>query len=47
MRELKAGRLKLIKAKLKADGSLVVTNASVGVSVKLDWKPGGSHDIDI
>ena len=44
---LKAGRLKLIKAKLKADGSLVVTNASVGVSVKLDWKPGGSHDIDI
>ena len=44
---LKAGRLKLIKAKLKADGSLVVTNASVGVSVKLDWKPGGSHDVDI
>lgn len=44
---LKAGRLKLIKAKLKPDGSLVVTNASVGVSVKLDWKPGGSHDIDI
>ena len=44
---LKAGRLKLIKAKLKADGSLVVTNASVGVSVKLDWKPGGSHDVEI
>ena len=44
---LKAGKLKIIKTRLKEDGSLSTSNTAVGVSVKLDWKPGGSHDIDI
>ena len=44
---LKAGRIKIIKTILKEDGSLATSSTAVGVSVKLDWKPGGSHDIDI
>ena len=44
---LKAGKLKIIKTRQKEDGSLSTSNTAVGVSVKLDWKPGGSHDIDI
>ena len=44
---LKAGKLKIIKTRLKEDGSLSTSNTAVGVSVKLDWKPGGSHDIEI
>lgn len=44
---LKAGQLRVLKVKMNADGSVTPTMASVGVSVKLDWKPGGSHDIEI
>ena len=44
---LKAGRIKIIKTILKEDGSLATSSTAVGVSVKLDWKPGGSHDVDI
>ena len=44
---LKAGKLKIIKTRLKEDGSLSTSNTAVGVSVKLDWKPGGSHDVEI
>ena len=44
---LKAGYLKIIKTKLKADGSLTTSSTAVGVSVKLDWQPGGKHDVEI
>lgn len=44
---LKAGTLQIAKVTLMPDGSLVSNTQSVGVSVKLDWKPGGQHDIDI
>ena len=44
---LPAGGLKVIKARI-GDGGQVVTDApEVGVSVKLDWKPGGSHDVEM
>lgn len=44
---LRAGALKIIKARI-GDGGQVVTDApDVGVSVKLDWKPGGDHDVEI
>lgn len=44
---LRAGDIKVIKARI-GDGGQVVTDApEVGVSVKLDWKPGGSHDVEI
>lgn len=42
---LKAGQLKVVKVRMNSDGSVTPTMPSVGVSVKLDWKPGGSHDI--
>ncbi len=44
---LKAGGLKIAKVILQPNGSFTSETPSVGVSVKLDWKPGGSHDIDI
>ena len=44
---LRAGDIKVIKARI-GDGGQVVTDApGVGVSVKLDWKPGGDHDVEI
>lgn len=42
---LEAGQLKVLKVRMNSDGSVTPTMPSVGVSVKLDWKPGGSHDI--
>lgn len=44
---LQAGHLKIVKVTLQPDGSFTSNSQSVGVSVKLDWKPGGSHDIEI
>lgn len=44
---LKAGTLKIVKVTLQPDGSFTSNSQNVGVSVKLDWKPGGSHDIEI
>lgn len=45
---LKAGMLEIIKVNLQQDGSLLpVQTAHVGVSVTLDWKQGGEHEIDI
>ena len=44
---LQAGNLKIVKVTLQPDGSFTSSTQNVGVSVKLDWKPGGSHDIEI
>lgn len=44
---LKAGNLKIIKAKLNSDGSLDPITQAVGVSIELDWKPGGTHDVEM
>lgn len=44
---LKAGSLRIAKVTLHSDGSFESNTQSVGVSVKLDWKPGGQHDIEI
>lgn len=44
---LKAGELRIAKVTLHSDGSFESNTQSVGVSVKLDWKPGGQHDIEI
>lgn len=44
---LAAGGLKIIKARI-GDGGQVVTDApEVGVSVILDWKPGGDHEVEM
>lgn len=44
---LKAGEMQVIKVKLDDDGRVVSDNPEVGVSVELDWKPGGDFDIEI
>lgn len=44
---LLAGRLKIIKLKMKQDGSLTPESHDVGVSVTLDWKEGGTYEPDI
>jgi hypothetical protein len=42
-----AGELKIINAYMSDDGSVQTDNQEVGVSVTLNWKEGGEHDIDI
>lgn len=42
-----AGQLRIVKGVIKSDGSIATNTQSVGVSVKLDWKPGGQHDIEV
>lgn len=44
---LKASQLKIIKLNLNTDGSVTTEAPEVGVSVTLDWKPGGDYDIEI
>ena len=43
---LRAGQLKVLKAKVFDTGIVSVDDPSVGVSVTLDWNEGGSHEID-
>lgn len=44
---LRAGSVKIIKGVIKDDGSISTESPEVGVSVTLDWKPGGDHDVEI
>ena len=47
-RPLKAGTLEIIRVNMKDDGSLEIINGiEAGATITLDWKDGGSHDIDI
>lgn len=39
------GGLRVIKAKVYSNGSLVPGDTTVGVNVTLDWEPGLSHDV--
>ena len=41
---LRAGQLKVIKAKMYANGSTESDDRSVAISVTLDWNPGGSYN---
>ena len=40
---LKAGELKVVKVRLKERGEVEAVSVDVGVSVTLDWKPGGEY----
>ena len=44
---LQAGMMRVIKVKLTDEGEVVSDNPEVGVSVELDWKPGGDFDIEM
>ena len=43
---LRAGQLKILKAKVFDTGIVSVSDPTVGVSVTLDWHEGGSHEIE-
>ena len=44
---LRAGQLRIIRVRILHDGTLSTDDTSVGVSVTLDWKQGGSHDVPL
>ena len=44
---LRAGQLKVIKAKAHTNGSFESEDRTVAVAVKLDWNEGGGHDIEL
>ena len=44
---LRAGQLKILRAKMQDNGSVSTSASEVGVSVTLDWKEGGQHDIGL
>ncbi len=44
---LRAGQLRIIRARIGHDGIVVTDDTSVGVSVTLDWNQGGSHEIPL
>lgn len=46
-KNLSAGEFKIINAFMGEKGDILTDNTEVGVSVTLDWKDGGQHDIDI
>ena len=44
---LRAGQLKIIKVRLNDNGIIESDSPEVGVSVTLDWKPGGTYNPEI
>jgi len=44
---LRAGQLMIIRGRLLPDGSVTTNTSEVGVSVTLDWKPGGTYNPEI
>ena len=44
---LKAGSLKIVKAKVYENGVVSVTDPTVSVSFMLDWHEGGTHDVEL
>jgi hypothetical protein len=44
---LRAGQLIIIKGRVQKDGSIATSMSEVGVSVTLDWKPGGIYNPNI
>ena len=42
---LQAGCVRVLRAKVYTNGSLVPDDATIGVSITLDWEPGLHHDV--
>lgn len=43
----KAGEIRIIQVSIGANGAVETTDASVGASITLDWKPGGTYNPEI
>lgn len=44
---LRAGQLKIIRVRIGPGGVIESEDQTVGVSVNLDWKPAGQHDVPL
>lgn len=44
---LKAGDIRIIQVSIGANGAVETVDASVGASITLDWKPGGTYNPEI
>lgn len=44
---LPAGHIKVVKGHINSQGEVVPSSRDVGVSVQLDWKPGGNHEVEM
>lgn len=44
---LRAGRVKVIRARVDEQGAVRTESTDIGVTVTLDWKSGGEHEIDL
>ena len=42
---LRPGQFQIIKGRMYSDGTVTTTDASISVSVMLDWSPGMEHDV--
>jgi hypothetical protein len=44
---LRAGQLKIIKARVGENGQIESETPNVGISVTLDWKKGGTYNPEL
>ena len=44
---LRAGQLKIVRVRIGDSGQVEAENPNVGVSVTLDWKPGGEYNPEL
>ena len=44
---IRAGQFKIIRVKMGKNGEIISENPEVGVSVTLDWKPGGEYNPEL
>lgn len=44
---IRAGQFKIIRVKMGENGEIISENPEVGVSVTLDWKPGGEYNPEL
>ena len=44
---LRAGQFKIVKVRIGEQGEIQPEAQEVGVSVTLDWKPGGTYNPDL
>jgi hypothetical protein len=44
---IRAGQFKIIRVKMGENGKIISEDPLVGVSVTLDWKPGGEYNPEL
>ena len=44
---LRAGQLKIVRVRIGDNGEIIPDSPTVGVSVTLDWRPAGNHEVPL